>query len=189
MNWLRDAISGYQQSLRRTVALIILLMVVFGVIAEARTAVIVVASLQLSKQSVIFGFLPAFIAYLYAQVAVETNRVTRTEEAYEAAFNEWLPKNKESRIHLLAEPAAPPYWSLAYYGNNGHGSKSEETDETVSSTIVMLLLFSGMAFEIAAYTFLFQHQFTGHQVAFIISACVTSICALVTLILISKQGS
>jgi hypothetical protein len=177
IGWLREAMSEYRQGLRRTVALAILLMAIFGLVAQAPATAITVASLKISKHSLVFELLPAFIAYLYLQVAIESNRASRVRETYMDAFDKWLPTNKETEIHFLAEPPQPPYWSFSEYSLPVNVSRADTADVRVTVLLVILLTLGGLFFEFLAYFYLYNHQFPVNPVLFIASATVTFLCA------------
>lgn len=176
IGWLREAMSEYRQSLRRTVALAILLIVIFGLVAQAPATVITVASLQVSKHSLVFELTPAFIAYLYLQVAIESNRASRVRGAYMAAFDKWLPGNKETEIHFLAEPPQPPYWSFSEYNLPANISRADAADVRVTVFPIILFLIGALAFELIAYYYLYHHQFSVNPILFVANATFTFLC-------------
>jgi hypothetical protein len=83
IEWLRITMGEYQQSLRRTVAILILLMAIFELIVAGPATTVTIASLQISKSSIALLFLPALVSYLYLQAVVESNRIGNGyDEAY-----------------------------------------------------------------------------------------------------------
>ena len=120
-------------------------------------------------------FLPAFVAYLYLQAVVDTNRVSVIESAFAAAFNAWLPDGQSGGIGAFIKPPEPLYWSFSGVSDSRYKAKNTWIDDFTTLVILAIVIFGGLVFEIQAYYLLYR-QTSAHSVLFLISATIASIC-------------
>jgi hypothetical protein len=180
MEWLRSGIAEYQKNLRRIMAIAIFLILVFELVIESPTTALTIASLHVSRTSPVFTFLPAFIACLYLQAIVDTNRLTVSEQAFTSAFNMWLPDNISTGASAYTRPPEPLYWGfpadiLSDAPSAKYKIPGKWIDELTVTIIMATVLLGGVIFEIQAYWELYHHA---QNILFFISAGVTSLCVI-----------
>jgi hypothetical protein len=185
MDLINSSISNYTQTVRRSAAILLLLVAAFELVIGSQKTTLSIGSFSLSKGSIALSFLPAVVSFLFMQIIFDTRKVNRLDRAFSETFKIWSPKASENELdHILGEPQ-PIYWNTRfplYIKNVDSLDKIEEN----SVTIVMLIITFGFAvFEGQAYYALYPNHISAIP-AWAASLLITLFCLVVSVCLMAR---
>lgn len=176
-DWLLDSMKSSSQNLRRMVTLILLLVGVFEVIAQSPSVRVSLGAFQVNRNSIVFVFLPALIAYLYLQVILDSVRVDRTNYTYEAAFQVWSSKASAKGLHWWITPTQPAYWNIGARPKEQFKNIHDHIETAISWVLWVIILLGVPGFEIQAFHVLSSHDAHAWGISLIVS-CIFLLFAL-----------
>jgi hypothetical protein len=155
-DWLLDSFKSASQNIRRTVTLALFLIAIFEIIAQSpKTQINLLQSFQLSRNSLVFTFLPALVAYLYLQMIFDTIRLDRMSYTYEAAFKRWSSKASDNDLDLWISPTQPIYWNIGG-AVSSHRAAYDKIEVFAVYCLWFLILLGVLGFEVQAFYILFN---------------------------------
>lgn len=169
-DWLLDSMKSSSQNLRRMVTLILLLVGVFEVIAQSPKVRVSLGAFQVNRNSIVFVFLPALIAYLYLQTILDSVRVDRTNYTYEAAFKEWSSKASAKGLHWWITPIQPAYWNIGARPKPTFKNTHDSIEKWISWVLWLIILLGVPGFEIQAFHVLSNHGAHAWGISLIVSS-------------------
>jgi hypothetical protein len=179
MEWLRSAIGELIQSLRRTVALALLLMAIFELVIGSRALKLSVGSFTISSGSVVIVFIPAVISYLYLQVMSDTVELQSRQRTYLDMFYKWSPRGSWARLASWVFSPLPIYWNpgLTYSYSPFNPKFFRRLQYWTKYTFYPGIGVGVLAFEVIAYWQLYDKRVT-HGILWATSLCVTVLCSI-----------
>ena len=172
IDWLQASANDTLQNLRRSAALALLLVAIFEVIAQSPKSPVTIAEFRITRDSVVFTFLPAIVAYLYFQLLVNSVRTDRLTSLIEAAFKKWSAKGGANDLHAWIVQMSPLYWNVGMPTSSEFQGRADRLEDGVSQGIVIAILFGVLAFEGQAYYILFNPELS-KNVLWFISVCIS----------------
>ena len=160
----------YAQALRRSATITVIAVAIFEIITDSKNQTIQVASFTVARNSVVFVFLPSFVAYCFFQITVDQNRAFQVSDLYEEAFSLWSAKGEKNDLDTPILGSSPLYWSInSGHYHKGNISKADKVEDH-GSLVMMIFIFVGIiVFEFQAYYVLFTSK------NFQIGPCVASL--------------
>ena len=139
-DWLLDSMKSSSQNLRRIVTLILLLVAIFGIIAQSPKTQVSLEGFQVGRNSIVFAFLPALIAYLYFQTILDSVRIDRIGYTYEAAFKRWSRIASDNDFHWWIAPTLPVYWNIGSRPKEAFKSRNDIIETRVNRVLWLAVL-------------------------------------------------
>lgn len=178
MEWLRSGMQDLTQSLRRTMALALLLMAAFELVSESKTT-ITIGSFQISNGSIVIVFIPALVAYLYLQTISDTVRLDTLQFAFTAALRQWSADAERNDLDLLIAPSQALYWNaVSTPGYPDNRSWLENLRLWTFRTVLLVVMAGVFAFESWSYYKLYRSP----TIIWTISVCIAAFCLIAGLI-------
>lgn len=173
LEWLRGSISELAQSVRRTMAIAILLMAIFVLISEAPKAVVRFGGFQINKGSLVLQFIPVFVAYLFLQGMVYTGRLSLLSHAFSRTYAKWSHTGEANDLDVLVLPSLPLYWRIEIGGDESYGIADRV--DFCAGLVISAVIIGGVAlFELVAYQSLYRTP-DGHSGQLLLSAILSAI--------------
>lgn len=187
LEWVSAKIEGQAQSLRRMVALIVLLIAVFELTDEYPKTQIALGSFRMYKGSVVLLFLPAFVAFLYLQSLIETLRLNDTQRVYAKVFKKWSGKAADNQLEEYAIPSMPIYWNIGAYSSEAPKTFVFRLELALTWLFFSFIIFGVLAFEAQAYYDLFQLP-ARDNILWVLSVSAAAICCLAAITIWYGKG-
>lgn len=180
LDWLRSSISDLAQSVRRSAALIILLIAAFELIITSPTVALSLGPFRVSRGSVVLEFIPPLVAYLWLQLVMDSSRLNISRYGFEVAFKEWSAKASANDLDRLVQPALPLYWNIDPFAPRAYNilDRADQVLEILFATITFTAI---ITFEVQAYYLLYR-PLDHHQIVLAATIILTVIICISTLI-------
>jgi hypothetical protein len=176
LDWLRAALSELSGSLRRNVALLILLMAVFEVVYESPRGSFTLAGFHIDRSSIVLQFIPALIAYLFLQSIVDSVRSGQMQEALRQAFVQWSSPAGRNDLDAYIVPAYPLFWNPGKVEPRAENKLATyRIYRIISVAFLALIVAITLCYEFQAYYVLLNGQGPGHFILWGLSLLVTTI--------------
>ncbi len=176
LDWLYVNISNSIQGIRRSVTWLVALMAAFElIVGTTATATITIFSVEISKRSIAIEFIPAAVAFLYAQVTQDSNSVDRSMIAFSKAFSIWSPTAATNKLDAHLWPTSPLHWSTfsaEVFANSDSGIPGFRVKRRFDWLFTALFY----VFLAQSYYLLFSPHINRGLVAWAISLCFTLFC-------------
>jgi hypothetical protein len=112
LDWLHGNISSSIQAVRRSVTWLVALMAAFElIVSSTTTATVTIFSVQIPKHSIAIQFVPALVAFLYAQIAQDSFAVDRSMIAFSRAFAIWSKVAAANQLDTHIWPTSQLYYT------------------------------------------------------------------------------
>jgi hypothetical protein len=176
MEWSRESCGDYVQNIRRSSAILLLLIAAFELVANSRNSTLTIAEFKITRGSVVLVTIPAIVSYLFAQIALDTQRAAQANAAFAAAFSMWSAKAGENELEQLLYRPQPLYWTAITRDPKGDNLYRLDRMHDLSSVIfAIILIVAIVAFEVHAYF----ATFSSHHYIYILwgaSLCISIFC-------------
>jgi hypothetical protein len=177
LEWVNAKITGQAQSVRRMVALIVLLIAIFELVYEYPQTQIVIGSFRLYKGSVVLLFIPAFVAFLYLQSLLETYSLNDAQRVYTRVFKKWSEKAAENQLDEFVMPSMPIYWNIGAYIGGFPKTFVFRLELALTVLFSSFIVFGVLAFEAQAYYDLFLLP-ARDNILWVLSVSAATVCCL-----------
>jgi hypothetical protein len=172
LDWLLATISGISQNIRRMATIALLLIAIFEIIAQSPSVQFTLGTSHITRNSIVFTFIPAVVAYLYFQVVVDTANLDQASATFQAAFKQWSAKAEENDLQLWVTPSMPAYWNFGVTSKTAFQKSYDRVELSVSVFLTIAILLGTLVFEGLAYDALFSPNLS-HNIPWFISVCIS----------------
>ncbi len=177
LEWVSAKIVSQTQSLRRMVALIVLLIAIFELTNEYPKTQLALGSFRFYKGSAVVLFLPALVAFLYLQSLIETLRLNDAQRVYARVFKKWSEKAAENQLEDYAMPSMPIYWNIGAYTSEAPKTFVLRLEVALATIFWLFIMFGVLAFEAQAYYDLFRLP-ARNSILWVLSVSAATFCCL-----------
>jgi hypothetical protein len=156
MDWINSSVVNYVQVVRRSASILLLLVAAFELVVGSQKTTISIGSFSISRDSIALVFLPAIVAFLFLQMALDTCKTLRLYNAFSAAFEKWFPKGARNELDLVLDQPQPAYWGA--FQADFDKAKMDMLDKReyfTSAVFILVIIIGTLAFEAQAYYVLF----------------------------------
>ena len=173
MEWLRASMGDLSVSLRRSVAIILLLASAFELVIGSQKLKISVGSFEISSGSIVLVFIPVIVSYLYLQIMADSFQLVVLQELFAATFDRWSPDGARNKLNTYVIPPLTMYLSIGTLPT--YSDKVLNRTQNVLQNLSLGMMMIGVpAFVGIAYWQLFIKHIA-HNVPWLISLCIASI--------------